>query len=888
MKKFSTVIQLLFTCFCALGLLLVLGSMSPVQAQPDLVALRGKALGKPTWTSPYPPIAGKPTVLAIKVKNVGGGFKGRFLTTLFVDNKPVKTWSFPSEARIKDMGSKAFFLPPGGSRTFDYQITMRKPGKHTVRVVVDAKNQVRELKKQNNVLVFSETWISPQAMADLVVVDISHEGVLELGKPQAWKVRIKNRGKVKAAGPFFVNLKNTEGKQIGFTKVESLAPGKSLELTFKTPGVEKKLREPEKVTATVDMSNLVAEVDENNNFKTKHFQYAIIVKPTTIAQTTSSAVKAIMSVTPKIKHIDPAMPGRWTRIQGINFSPGIQVFWEQATATPKFHVLNGQTIQVQVPEGFPRGSYRVFVKKGALRSNIYYAVVDGWKAALFPNEIKKPYNLCWLELDPNGAPLNPRWSWQLTHSYGAPDYYPPEFNTLLDYYMETYYPKGQEGIPEVEQSRRIWKIGPTDLSDQYATENWGNVLVVGCGPHRNFTTGFATYEGFLIFDHYSQWNTPFEDDDLNFYLFTPRGAGAVATSAKKGSFKCEFDKGDTFGRVCKTPWWRAFIKAVDKVEWKNPSHIKSAKDMVNKDNKENTYAIVTGIVNLDGAHDDINELHPTYAMSIRVKDDPNDEHWAMFASNWGHQGCCGDDHIYPPLPVDGNKQVYRVLLPWRPGAKSVNVINKSFFGTRTLPMKIQPIAGKGVMVSYWLPWPGDRAFVQGELHLRWVYPQGKSPQPHWYPKQALVNMSKYHLVKDYSEEEILKKIVLESIPIDRRQAFINEYKNIRKKDIRPQAVKVRVTVAAPVLTDPTPAFKPGRMRIVPNPKKVRQAKQVDEALQRAGVRKLHLPGPVMKLPALQMTPKTQQIKPKTQQIKPKFKDTGPQRIRRKETLKQTN
>jgi hypothetical protein len=78
------------------------------------------------------------------------------------------------------------------------------------------------------------------------------------------------------------------------------------------------------------------------------------------------------------------------------------------------------------------------------------------------------------------------------------------------------------------------------------------------------------------------------------------------------------------------------------------------------------------------------------------------------------------------------------------------------------------------------------------------------------------------------------------------------------------------------------------MRIVPNPKKVRQAKQVDEALQRAGVRKLHLPGPVMKLPALQMTPKTQQIKPKTQQIKPKFKDTGPQRIRRKETLKQTN
>jgi hypothetical protein len=136
------------------------------------------------------------------------------------------------------------------------------------------------------------------------------------------------------------------------------------------------------------------------------------------------------------------------------------------------------------------------------------------------------------------------------------------------------------------------------------------------------------------------------------------------------------------------------------------------------------------------------------------------------------------------------------------------------------------------------------------------------------------------LVKDYSEEEILKKIVLESIPHDRRQAFINEYKNIRKKDVRPQAVKVRVEVAPPVLTDPTLAVKPGRIRLVPNPKKVRQAKQVDEALRKAGVRKLHLPGPVMKLPAQQMTPKIQQITPKTQQMKPKLKDTDQQRIRR--------
>ena len=49
MKQFSTVIQLLFACFCAVGLLLALGSISPVQAQPDLVALRGKALGKPVY-----------------------------------------------------------------------------------------------------------------------------------------------------------------------------------------------------------------------------------------------------------------------------------------------------------------------------------------------------------------------------------------------------------------------------------------------------------------------------------------------------------------------------------------------------------------------------------------------------------------------------------------------------------------------------------------------------------------------------------------------------------------------------------------------------------------------------------------------------------------------
>jgi hypothetical protein len=132
------------------------------------------------------------------------------------------------------------------------------------------------------------------------------------------------------------------------------------------------------------------------------------------------------------------------------------------------------------------------------------------------------------------------------------------------------------------------------------------------------------------------------------------------------------------------------------------------------------HAIVTGLFGLDCAHDCRSELHPVWAMAIRVEEDPSDEVWAIFVRRWGNEGFCSDkQHYLHDLP----NNTYTFRLPWSPGASSGQVVQQTFhsrFGQASGP-NVTFSSNQGVLVSFTLPVPqsGEGERINGELHLRW-------------------------------------------------------------------------------------------------------------------------------------------------------------------------
>jgi hypothetical protein len=132
--------------------------------------------------------------------------------------------------------------------------------------------------------------------------------------------------------------------------------------------------------------------------------------------------------------------------------------------------------------------------------------------------------------------------------------------------------------------------------------------------------------------------------------------------------------------------------------------------------------IAIGLVGLDCVHDCASELHPLYAIAMNVKDDDDDDVWAIFVRNWGNEGWCSR---YRHL-LRKNDFVFR--LPWKPGASAVTVLNTGadrLFLTNDNQVSgpnVTAAVGQGVDVAFHLPEPEAEARINGELHLRWSFP----------------------------------------------------------------------------------------------------------------------------------------------------------------------
>src|SRR5205823_10088349 len=116
------------------------------------------------------------------------------------------------------------------------------------------------------------------------------------------------------------------------------------------------------------------------------------------------------------------------------------------------------------------------------------------------------------------------------------------------------------------------------------------------------------------------------------------------------------------------------------------------------------------------------ELHPIYAMAIRINEDPNDETWVIFVRNWGNEGYCSElahpldsQTITFRLPMTGAIGMTWTSTFYPPGEASKPYVDLAYDEQHRL---------EGALVSFNLPSPDEGALITGKLHLRWSFTPG--------------------------------------------------------------------------------------------------------------------------------------------------------------------
>ena len=392
-------------------------------------------------------------------------------------------------------------------------------------------------------------------------------------------------------------------------------------------------------------------------------------------------------------------------------------------------------------------------------------------------------NLIWDSTDLNNIPLNPKTEWQIKHK-NFPNYYPdiseltPLIKTRIikirywgivnvktmklgeerDFLMATnqsiFREYGGAFIPKNKLNKYIYSDSDIDVSD----------IIGKCGPHVNWKQP-VTYEGNLVGGKYDQ-----DDKDLNFYLYTSEGSGASKSSSHEGGLKVEFNRFETIDHLSNTsPWWSS-----------NKSKFLSKNTLDQIIDGTHTYAIVTGMYGYDCAHECHSELHPAWTMAALVKDDPNDDIYAIFARNWGNEGFCSDHIFHLDLPKKDNQYIYKFFLRWRPGAESV-VLKPIFNQVGGVTLDITSIPQKGVIVSFGFPSPDIKPFIIGELHLTWKYQTGVSPRPYSPLKNVDKNASTASKVIVLEDSEMVDDII-KNLPQDKKylyRKYIDEVNKIQ-------------------------------------------------------------------------------------------------------------
>ena len=340
-----------------------------------------------------------------------------------------------------------------------------------------------------------------------------------------------------------------------------------------------------------------------------------------------------------------------------------------------------------------------------------------------------PMDLVWDATDVNGVALNPKWGLQVTDPGALPDvpqlcFVPPDgpFDSSLcsTQAVTTDRPAGLR--------RLICSIGST----------------TSLPGHANWSPG--TFAGPIYWDSLS-----FADRDNNVRLIPPEQSAFTANNPD--NIKGEFDSRETTNHFA-TPWWTRFRRATTATK----------KTLI--DGKP---AIISGFTSVDCEHHCVSELHPTWVLAIHVKDDPDDDVWAVFMRNWGNEGFCSSEQHEVGWPRDR----FTLVLPWRAGAASVELGAATQFLANADGVSgfWRDVPDESLNLTFALPPPSARTRVHGELHLRWSGPtlragirrgaKASPPAPAEWEEQG-------------GEAEALVEDLLARLPADRRAALERE------------------------------------------------------------------------------------------------------------------
>jgi hypothetical protein len=345
----------------------------------------------------------------------------------------------------------------------------------------------------------------------------------------------------------------------------------------------------------------------------------------------------------------------------------------------------------------------------------------------------KPFDLTWdpANIDANGLPVNPVWAHQIDPKGPARGLHPlnqaPDFQEWCGPAFSWNY--GQHGTnvnTSVLASRCTSQAPTTDFDHSVLVEPGPDSY---CHPEPlpgHLEWAYATFSGAVFWDEYSGgWPG---DDDMNFKLLSTGGAGL--TSLNKGTLTLELKSGETFDNF-KHPFWAAI---------RDNGH--NGSDEVNHALLDRKFAMVTGLVGIDGVHGGWTEVHPVMSMAICTSGCrfgvPGefttpilfgaDQTWAFFLVNYGSGGgCSSSEHHWPGLAIgDSSRAWYFISLPWHLGATRVSSTS-SVISSHNLLKRSSPTRWNNWTVfGFELPEPTSDGGggVDGQITIHYTLPEG--------------------------------------------------------------------------------------------------------------------------------------------------------------------
>jgi hypothetical protein len=333
-----------------------------------------------------------------------------------------------------------------------------------------------------------------------------------------------------------------------------------------------------------------------------------------------------------------------------------------------------------------------------------------------------PYDVASDIADDNDLPKNPKWGWQITHPGELPD--------------------------PATCSGKQWE-SPCTTQFTWIDKNSG-LCPTGIGGHANW--GVVTYEGIAFWGKEGH-TCSVQDDDYNIDIL--RSDQALLTTANDNvhnnqvTLHTEFNSDETVDNF-HTSYWNRLHTAVDKGDC-GLNGIPGSWPWVPRE-IDGDSAIIIGLLGLDCAHSCHAELHPVYAMALHSKTLNNfsDDVWHFFVRNWGDEGYCASSGAIP-MPL--NRISFRLYRPW---ADDVAIASQEvewgyendetgnaqsqFSGTISL------LENTGAILTFTLPPPTARGFIDGTIHLKWALKIAPHP-----PETELIKM-KPHFVKDTASQ----------------------------------------------------------------------------------------------------------------------------------------